>query len=353
MVWKAEGSQFFDNFDYMTNDENFMPVKYVTREEAVQQQVTVAYDNHAILRSGPKAGHFKRASAKLVTKNKWTYFLMAAKFNRVPGGCGLWPAFWTRSPDAAWPNGGELDILEFTNEIGSRSSLHVGVNNKCKLDQAEFRKPGCPQFVDAEFNFTGDSNCVTHYPEAIGCAPNRLPLLSGEAMSMQPIVVAAQWTPSFIKIFRIPVVETPPDLASDSPTPDEWDKWIIAYYPLAASERNNPGSCPNPEHLLKAQQLVLQLGFCGDWGAKVWLNSTCANNKGPALPSQCVAVDPHNPMGEVIAGPRDCCSAFIVDEYGQYGTEEYLQSHGFFNISWIKVYQENGRRLQQRRTVVV
>jgi len=338
-VWKAQGSGFWDDFYYMTNDENFMPVQYLTKEEAQAKQVTVADEDHAILRAGPRAGHLKRTSAKVVTNKKWTYFLMAAKFNHVPWGCGTWPAFWTRSPDVAWPNGGELDILEYTNEIASRSSLHVGVANKCTLDQSEFRKPGCPQFVEAEFNFTGDSNCVTHYPEAIGCAPNRLPLMNGEQMAAQPIIMAAEWTKNFLKVFRIPASQIPADLEQGQPTPDQWDQFIVAYYPFAASDRNNPGSCPNSADLMKAQQLVLQLGFCGDWGAKVWLNSTCANNKGPALPSQCVAVDPHNPMGEQIAGPRDCCTAFITDEQNQYGADEYLQQNAYFDISWIKVFQ--------------
>jgi len=338
-VWKAQGSGFWDQFFHMTNDENFMPIQYLTKEEAQAKKVTEAFEDHAILRAGPRAGHLKRTSAKVVTNQKWTYFLMAAKFNHVPWGCGTWPAFWTRSPDAAWPNGGELDILEYTNEIASRSSLHVGVANKCTLDQSEFRKPGCPQFVEAEFNFTGDSNCVTHYPEAIGCAPNRLPLMNGEQMAAQPIIMAAEWTKDFLKVFRIPASQIPPDLETGTPTPDQWDQFIVAYYPFAASERNNPGSCPNSAELMKAQQLVLQIGFCGDWGAKVWLNSTCANNKGPALPSQCVAVDPHNPMGEQIAGPRDCCTAFITDEQNQYGADEYLRQNAYFDIAWIKVFQ--------------
>jgi len=341
-VWRAQGTTFFDNFNFLLNDANSGAAQYLTREQAMQKKVTVANEDYAILRPGPTMNHLKRASAKLETKEKWTYFLMTAKLNHVPYGCGVWPAFWTHSPEAAWPDGGELDILEYSNEIASRSSFHCGLSNKCKLDPDELRKPGCPQYVDAEFNFTGDFQCVTHYPDMIGCAPNRLPLQSGEQMSAGPRVVAAEWTPSYIKVFSIPAAETPTDLAVGQPQPDNWDRWLMAYYPFGASERNRPGSCPNPGQVLKAQQLVLSLGFCGDWSSKVWLNSTCANTKGPSLPSECVAVDPHNPMGEIPGGPRDCCTAFISDEYGQYGTDEYLARQGHFNVSWIKVYQQSG-----------
>merc|ERR1712194_244735 len=156
------------------------------------------------------------------------------------------------------------------------SSFHVGKVNKCVLDASEVNKPGCPKFVDAEYNFTGHYDCVTDYPEHIGCAPNKLPLMSGEGLANRPSVVAAEWTKDFLKIFMIPVPELPTDLASDAPKPDSWDKWLVSYYPFAASEKNNPDSCPNPAGLLKAQQIVLSLGFCGDWPSKVWVNSTCA-----------------------------------------------------------------------------
>uniref|UniRef100_A0A7S1WF61 GH16 domain-containing protein n=1 Tax=Alexandrium catenella TaxID=2925 RepID=A0A7S1WF61_ALECA len=347
-VWRAQGYTFFDSFNYLLNDANAGAAQYLTKEDATEKQVTVAYDNHAIIRAGPKAGQMKRASAKLETKTKWTYFFMAAKFNHVPWGCGVWPAFWTHSPEAAWPNGGELDILEYSNEIASRSSFHCGLTNKCKLDAGLMHKPGCPKYIDAEFNFTGDFQCVTHYPAMIGCAPNRLPLRSGEELSMKPFISAVEWTPNYVKLFHIPASEAPSDLEAGEPQPDNYDRWVTSYFPFAASEQKRPGSCPNPGQVMKAQQLVLSLGFCGDWASKVWLNSTCANTQGPRLPEECVAVDPHNPMGEIPAGPRDCCTAFIHDQYDQYGSDEYLSKRAYFNVSWVKVFQHADRRLKGR-----
>lgn len=61
----------------------------------------------------------KRMSAKVETKKKWRYFLMAMRYEAVPWGCGVWPALWMLSPDAEWPKGGEVDILEYANDIGS------------------------------------------------------------------------------------------------------------------------------------------------------------------------------------------------------------------------------------------
>lgn len=351
LTWQAVGPNFFNDFDYIHDDANHGGAQYLPREEAVQKQVTVAHDTHAILRAGPKGKYLKRTSAKLRTKKAWTYFLMAMKYDHLPFGCGVWPSLWTTSPEEAWPNGGELDILEYVNEYPSRSSFHVGTANKCALDASELHRPGCPALEDVVYNFTktgmhGHYDCVTDYPDHIGCAPNKAPLRSGKELSGQAGVVAVEWTASYLKVFIIPAFDIPADLSSDMPRPDDWDKWLVSYYPFGVSERSSPGSCPNPDQLMKSQQFVMNLNFCGDWGSKVWADSSCANTKGPAMPAQCVAVDPHNPQGHRLAGPRDCCTQFIYDEHDEFGTEAYLQQNAYFNISWWKVYQD-GRRLKE------
>jgi len=352
--WKAEGATFWDDWNYLTFEPNSGAAEYLLRDEAMAKGVTTAHPSHAILRPGPKGKYLKRTSAKLETQRKWTYFLMAFKYESVPWGCGVWPALWTHSPEAAWPKGGELDIMEYANEITSRTSLHVdAVENRCELNPELLNRPGCPKMPDAEYNFTGHYDCATAYPGKLGCAPNDVRFMgTGEEMAREPSVVAAEWTADYLKIFRIPSREMPADLAADSPRPDEWDKWLMSYYPFSASERTRPGSCPNAAGILKAQKIVLSLGFCGDWASKVWENSACANKgqywtgpwsaKGPVMGSQCVAVDPHDPQGETPAGPRDCCTRFIYDEGDEYGTEDYLAQHGFWNISWLKVYQPTG-----------
>lgn len=360
--WKAEGSTFFQDWNYLQNEPNSGAAEYVDANTAYQEGLTAPYPDHAVIRPGGKGNYLKRKSVKIETRRKWTYFLMALKYEALPWGCGVWPALWTHSPEAGWPAGGELDILEYANEITSRSSLHVAESNRCQLNAALLNRPGCPSMPDAEYNFTGHYECVTAYPDKIGCAPNdRGKMLNGEALSSVPGVIAAEWTPEHVKIFRIPVTEMPADLASDAPRPDEWDQWLQGYYPFAESERTVPGSCPNPAGVLKAQQIVLSLGFCGDWASKVYKDSTCANkgyssaspwsSKGPLMDSQCVAVDPHDPKGEQPAGPRDCCTRFIYDEDGTYGADEYLMSHGFWKINWLKVYQSGqfgrARRLHE------
>ena len=53
-------------------------------------------------------------SARLLTKGKqtYTYGKVEARI-KFPGGAGIWPAFWSLGEGAAWPNAGEIDIMEF------------------------------------------------------------------------------------------------------------------------------------------------------------------------------------------------------------------------------------------------
>jgi beta-glucanase (GH16 family) len=54
-------------------------------------------------------------SARLVTRGKaaWTYGFVEARA-KLPCGVGTWPAIWTLSapPQTAWPDDGEIDIME-------------------------------------------------------------------------------------------------------------------------------------------------------------------------------------------------------------------------------------------------
>ena len=49
--------------------------------------------------------------------------------NRIPWGCGVWPAFWT-TKESGWPEGGEIDIIEQVhNAQHTGHTLHT--SDKC------------------------------------------------------------------------------------------------------------------------------------------------------------------------------------------------------------------------------
>jgi beta-glucanase (GH16 family) len=71
-------------------------------------------------------------SARLKTQGlqNWTYGRIEASI-KVPGGQGVWPAFWmlgANFPTVGWPGCGELDIMEHVLPIGAntvRASVHA------------------------------------------------------------------------------------------------------------------------------------------------------------------------------------------------------------------------------------
>jgi len=328
--WLSSGSSFFDDWEYLEWDANHGAAQYLDREQANAEGVTAAHDTHAILRVGARGLPGKRKTAKVRSKKSWKYFLTAIRFTHVPFGCGLWPSFWTHASGIHWPEGGELDVLEYVNDIASQTSLHTGVGNKCNLDGGQVNKAGCPVMPDLNgMNY----DCTTDYPSKLGCAPNTLPLQSPAEWNLHPVTFAIEWTEDFIKIFKIPDDQLPEDLVEDDPKPDTWDQWLISYYPLAAT--GGP-DCPDPANVMAAQQLILNIGLCGDWAGKIWsMSATCNSMHGPA--SGCRAVDPLLESDS----ENDCCTQFVEDRNGTFGADEYFSTRAYFNMSWVKVFQRD------------
>lgn len=219
-------------------------------------------------------------------------------------------------------------MLEYANDFVNKVSLHTGSANRCTLDKSLFQRAGC-SMVWSDPNNNG-YDCYTSYPEHLGCSPNnQLGQKAGAAYASSPGVIAMEKTSSYMKVFFIPDADIPLDLAIGSPLPDTWDQWIISYFPFAASEQAAPGSCPLVGETVKEQQLIINIGLCGDWASKTWnLAGSCVNQMGPKYPSQC--------QSESGSSATDCCTQFMWDD--QYGSAQYLAERAYFNISWINVF---------------
>lgn len=332
LAWSAQGTTFFDDWNFGEQDFTNGAVRYVGRDEAVKDTLTQAFATHAIVRPGAierAATGDHRKSIRLNSKKDFTYFLVAMKYSHSPFGCGVWPAFWTSGADGNWPSSGELDIFEYWNNAKSEVSFHTSVSkvDGCKLDKAQLNKKGCPQFDDKNKDLR-PYDCQTNYtafPPRLGCAPSpdHMVRKTGEEYSNNPGVMAAEWTKEYIKVFYIPEAEIPEDLESGAPKPDTWDKYVISYYPFAASEKAHPGSCNlTGKGVSSAQTFVLNIELCGGRGSLEFpfmCNgiSTCRNKN--------------------YAGPGDCCTEYMTNDKK---SSEAIDNHAFFNISYIKVWQQ-------------
>jgi len=345
--WAAEGSTFFDGWMFETEDATHGAVDYLDRVSAVENGVAQAFPSHAILRTGKpsKDNPLGRDSIRLESEKGWDNFLLIMKFSKVPYGCGLWPAFWLFGKDKPWPAAGELDIMEWVHEIPQQTSLHTAHSNRCKLDADLMSK--YPDMPDLNKN---DYDCETDYLAGKrGCAPNRLPVIQGDYFNDRPGVIAVEKTPEGAKVFHIPEEELPADVDSANPQPDGWDKWVVSYYPFAESEARVPGSCPQPTKVMTEQHIILNIELCGDWGSPTWgVSEMCFNKVGPSHPSECAIFDPRTHPGGM---ENDCCTQWIMDKDGKFGTEEYLRNNAFFNISFVRVFQQvdvnAGTRVQE------
>ena len=75
---------------------------------------------HESLKDAPDWGGQPYTSARLITRGKadWTYGYFEIRA-RLPCGQGTWPAIWMVGSGGAWPDDGELDIME---QVGHRPS---------------------------------------------------------------------------------------------------------------------------------------------------------------------------------------------------------------------------------------
>jgi len=342
----CQGDTFFDCFEFDTPwtcvvagghkvfnsksvDCSEGPTYYVSKEEAVNKGIVEVADDYTVIRAGgltpnpdnrTTLNHFGalvefpylRESVRLQSKKSWKYMLLVMKFEHLPFGCGTWPAFWTLGP-GQWPNGGELDIMEWGNlHLAQKSSLHTVQN--CTLK---------PQAVNTETWYPDTNgqgyNCYTQYPDHIGCAPGRTGFVgTGPTLGPHPGVFAMQWTAGVIKVFYFPENEIPKDLDTDSPQPHTWPLTnVISYYPL----KESAATCEKYADVLQPQSVRLNQAFCGDWAEiSGWWGQGCDFLAYKTLP----------------AGTSPGCNDFILSPTA----DEYLKENAFWNITYIKIFKD-------------
>jgi beta-glucanase (GH16 family) len=106
----------------------------------------------------------KYSSARLITRDKasWTYGFIEVRA-KLPCGTGTWPAIWTLSnpPQSAWPDDGEIDIMEHVGfDPGVvHGTVHTGAYNHTRGNQRSATKTvadACDEFHRYQLNWTRD-----------------------------------------------------------------------------------------------------------------------------------------------------------------------------------------------------
>lgn len=322
LSWKAQGTDFFKDWTFVTEDMVHGAHQFTTRQEALDHGIIAADSSSARLAIGGLRAPsrpdeaYKRYSAHIRSNQAWDpakSMIIAMKYHKVPVGCGVWPAFWTTNSDVVWPNGGELDMLEYPNMDANKVSFHTA--SHCRLDTSKLQR--C---LPHGSRGGGHNDCYTKYFEnAFGCIP-RQHELSGADFANRPGVISVVWTKEALTVYHFPDDQIPADLTNDKPEPDYWpSSAVLAYLPFA-------GYCDS----IKPQEIVINVQLCGDAAGGPWGRSSCAHYTAQQYRSgQCVSG---------LSQIKDCCTQFVTRPE----QEAILKANAQFNISYVKVFTPDG-----------
>lgn len=309
--WEASGRSFFNEFTFVTQDEVHGAHQFVDKATAWREGIIATHGDSAILKVGGLGLPYKRKSVNIHTNKAWNpgqSFVALMHYKHLPHGCSVWPGFWAMNSDMVWPQGGELDILEYANGEGSKVSFHT--NRRCFLQNHKIH-----QLIHGG-NAPGPNNCETDYFNAhpkLGCRPSQHSH-TGAWYSGNPGIMGVEWTPTHVKVFHIPEHQIPADIHAEEPKPDTWDRFIIAYLPFDAS-------CAN---IAQPQELILNIQLCGDWAGNAFAK-TCSHARSGGCNN-----DIFNP-------PIDCCTQFVISPQG-----ENTLRNAYFDVKSIKVFTPRG-----------
>ncbi|CAI7609192.1 unnamed protein product [Penicillium bialowiezense] len=130
------GQTFFDQFNYFTEED---PTKgfviYVNETTATSLNLTHATDSSAILRVDAQTRNAKhgRNSVRIESKKTYDEGLFIFDIIHTPFGCGTWPALWL-TDGYNWPNNGEIDVLETTNEGSHGNEVTLHTTKGCSMN---------------------------------------------------------------------------------------------------------------------------------------------------------------------------------------------------------------------------
>ncbi|KAJ7148542.1 glycoside hydrolase family 16 protein [Mycena crocata] len=257
------GTGFYNSFNFQAiGDPTNGRVNYVDKATAQAQNLTFASANKFVLRAdahnvvSPSARG--RNSVRIRSNNAYTTHVAVFDIAHMPQGCGTWPAVW-ETDEANWPRGGEVDILEGVNDVG---------NNQVTLHTS----PGCT--MPASRTQTGTSlqlDCDTNVAGNTGCGVN-----VGQATSYGPTFnangggwYAVERTNTFINVWfwTRNAANVPADVRAGSATVNT-SNWGT---PVA----NFPNTSCNFPQFFDANNIIINLTFCGDWAGQVYGQSGC------------------------------------------------------------------------------
>lgn len=248
------GEEFDDFFEYQAiPDPTFGRVTYVDRTTAVAQNLTFAKDNTFILRADGKQVLLDpsgpgRNSVRIRSRKTFTTHVVVFDVRHMPEGCGTWPAVW-ETQEEGWPVGGEVDIIEGVNNIGTNAAtLHTSPG--CSIhDSAKAGMTGTFKQQDCNWLVNGNAGCGALMRDQLSFGPSFNANGGGH--------FAFERTPRYMKVWFWPrsAGNVPRDLGTQYVNPDTWGIPAVFF----------PDTSCDFEKMFSAHHIIINLSLCGEW----------------------------------------------------------------------------------------
>jgi len=281
LLQRTDATNFFSFFEFeswLGNDPTHGFVEYVDQATAQELGMAKAVDGRLYLGVNYNASVSDESPPKSIRVHSRLalqgHNLVLLDLEHMPttaqqgenAGCALWPAFWLLgSAPPSWPANGEIDIIEFANNLNyDQSTLHSSYGCFQDTSEADF---------DGYWASTGDCNLGSGANGTLGCGIASPNASVGAGFNTQGGVYAAEWSDKEIRVFYFPRDQVPADIVSGSPIPDSWglpqSRFAVGAGSLCEGEYFND------------MQIMLNTDICGDWAGNTFA-SNC-----PSLASTC------------------------------------------------------------------
>jgi hypothetical protein len=292
----------------------------------------------------PKTGNIYRNSVRLEGKRRFDSGLIVLDVDKMPTGCGVWPAFWT-TDEKNWPKHGEIDIVEpINNQNIVKTALHT--NEHCDMYSHVPRwnwtgswdvATGIPDTYTGKLNFENkleSDNCDVMTPHQWanqGCVAisDKNNTLGSEMNTNGGGIYVLEWDPigGYIKSWVFPRTDDIPfnlkqsllNNDNDDTTiidPSSWSTLPYAYFAIG----KNSGCSANH---FQNHRIVINLAFCG----------TVAGNR---FATDCpVLYKKYNKLTGYQNSSVAACNAYIDSNEVQ----EILNNNAYWKINGVYLYQ--------------
>ncbi|KAL4922922.1 concanavalin A-like lectin/glucanase domain-containing protein [Aspergillus aurantiobrunneus] len=249
LVDTYSGLDFFEKFDYFSDDDPTNGfVQYVDKSTAQRLNLTYATETSATLKVDSTTQNATKGRNSVRIESKATYDSGLFLFDVIhtPHGCATWPALWL-SDGYNWPDNGEIDVLETTNNATDGNAVTLHTTSGCNMDVRR-KHTGSPTYETCDNSTNGNA----------GCGVQGSPMTYGRELNgMDGGIYALELREAGVRAWFFPRDSIPADIrnASGSPDPSTWEM-ALADFPNT--------DCDIPSHF-RNQSIIANIALCGDW----------------------------------------------------------------------------------------